>query len=396
MQDTLPTSDRPIRVLHLIARLNVGGAALHVMLLASHLSPPDFESRIVCGVVSPDEADMGYVAAKKGVPVTIIKELGRELSLRGDLRTLYLLWRLIRREQPDVVHTNTAKAGFVGRIAARLAGVPVVTHTFHGHVFSGYFSPRKTQFFILLERLSARLADRIIAPSAELKRQLVEQYHICPADQISVIEVGLDLEPLTKVKDQTTLSDFRAQHNIPANAPLVGVVGRLVPIKNHDLFLQAAAQVHAQRPAVHFVLVGDGERRAELTALTKSLGLAECVTFAGWATDVLPVYRALDVLVLSSRNEGMPISVIEAMAAGVPVVSTCVGGVPDLIPEPRFGALVPPDDPKAMTVAILRALDGTGYDLVGAREFVLGVYDMKRLAERTGALYRELLAKKRR
>ncbi len=385
---------RPIRVLHIIARLNVGGAALHVMLLASHLAPPDFESQIICGVVSPNEADMGYVAAEKGVPVTVIKELGRELSLRGDLRTLYLLWRLFRRERPDVVHTNTAKAGFVGRVAARLAGVPVVIHTFHGHVFSGYFSPRKTQFFIWLERVCARLADRIIAPSAELKRQLTEQYHICAPAHISVIEVGLDLAPLTKVK-MAAEDNFRTQHAIPVDVPLVGIVGRLVPIKNHDLFLQAAARVHDQRPDVHFVLVGDGERRAELTALTELLGLTHCVTFAGWATDVLPVYRALDVLVLSSRNEGVPISVIEAMAAGVPVVTTKVGGVPDLIPEPGYGALVPPDDPDAMAAAILRALDKSGYDLEGARDYVLSIYDMKRLAERTGSLYRELLNARR-
>ncbi len=218
-----------IRVMHLIARLNVGGAALHVTLLAAHLCPPDYESRLICGVVGADEADMGYIAAEKGVDVTVIRELGRELSLFGDAVTLFKLWRLMRQFRPDVVHTNTAKAGLVGRLAARLAGVPVIVHTFHGHVFHGYFSPRKTRFFVLLERLCARLSTRIIAPSAELKRQLTEDYHICPPDQISVIGVGLNLDRLAALPRHQP--DFRTQHAIPLDVPLVGIVGRLVPIR---------------------------------------------------------------------------------------------------------------------------------------------------------------------
>lgn len=382
------------RVMHLIARLNVGGAALHVMLLAAHLCPPDYESEIVCGMVGADEADMSYIAAEHGVPVTTIRELGRELSVIGDLVTLFKLWRWMRRERPTIVHTNTAKAGFVGRVAARLAGVPVVVHTFHGHIFQGYFGQPKTRFFILLEQLCAPLADRLITPSAELKRQLTEDYHICAPNHIDVIEVGLDLMPLTQLARHN--GAFRAAHRIPAAAPLVGIVGRLVPIKNHDLFLRAAARVHKQRPEVYFALIGDGERRAELTALVAALGLAECVRFTGWITDVLPVYSDLDVLVLSSRNEGVPISVIEAMAAHIPIVATYVGGVPDLVPDPRYGALVAADDPEAMAAAILRALDQTGYDLDAAQQFVTGIYNMRRLAARTSDLYQELLAAKQR
>jgi len=376
------------RVMHVIARLNVGGAALHVMLLAAHLPAPAYENLLVCGVVGDNEADMGYVAAEKGVPVTIIRELGRELSLTGDLLTLFKLWRLMRRFRPDIVHTNTAKAGFVGRVAARLAGVPVVIHTFHGHVFHGYFSPRKTRFFILLEQLCARLSTRIIAPSAELKRQITDKYHICAPDQVVVIGVGLDLARLAALPRH--IGTFRAEHGIPAEVPLVGIVGRLVAIKNHDLFLQAAAQV-VHRTNVHFVLIGDGERRAELTTLVAALGLSERVTFAGWITDVAPVYSAIDVLVLSSINEGVPISVIEAMAAGVPVVATGVGGVPDLIPDACYGAVVPLHDPTAMADAILAALHGSAHDLDMARQWVLSRYDMSVLAAQTAALYQDLL-----
>ncbi len=385
-----------IRVLHVVARLNVGGVAMHVISLADRLRAPgmpDFDSQIVCGVVGANEADMGYIAAEKAVPVTIIRELGRELSLRGDLITTIKLWRVMRRERPDIVHTNTAKAGFVGRIAARAAGVPVVVHTFHGHVFHGYFGRRKTQVFLNLERFCAALSDRIIVPSTELKRQISEQYRVCAADKIDVIGVGLELAPLAALARH--VGTFRREQHIPDDAPLIGIVGRLVPIKNHDLFLQAAKLVLEQQPDAYFALVGDGERRAELTALAASLNLTERIRFTGWITNVAPVYSALDALALCSHNEGLPISVIEAMAARVPVAATKVGGISDLLPDPRFGALVPPGDAAALAEGLLSGLRGQ-YDLDAARAHVLAHYDMGTLAQQTAALYRTLLAARRR
>ena len=381
-----------IKVLHIIARLNVGGAALHVMSMAARLGAPDFDSRIVCGVISASEADMSYIADAHAVPVMVLPELGRELSLRGDLITLVRLYRLIRRERPDVVHTNTAKAGFVGRIAARLAGVPVVVHTFHGHVFHGYFGPRKTAIFLQLERFGARLSDRVITPSRELKRQIAEQYHVCAADKIDIIGVGLELDDLAALGRHQ--GSFRAAQDIPAGAPLIGIVGRLVPIKNHELFFQAARIMLDQQPDAWFVLIGDGERRAELVALAEALGLSERLRFAGWVTDMLPVYSALDVLVLCSLNEGLPISVMEAMAAGVPVTATNVGGVPDLLADPCFGALTPAGDAAALAAGMMAGLHGS-FDLEAARAYVLAHYNMRALAEQTGALYQSLLTARR-
>jgi glycosyltransferase involved in cell wall biosynthesis len=377
-----------IKVLHIIARLNVGGAALHVISVAARLGAPDFESQIICGVISSNEADMSYVATAKQVPITVIPELGRELSLRGDLLTLIKLYWLIRRERPDVVHTNTAKAGFVGRVAARLAGVPVVVHTFHGHVFHGYFGPRKTRVFLELERFGARLSNRIITPSRELKRQIADQYHVCRADKIDIIGVGLELDEFAALPRH--MGTFRAEQNIPADVPLIGIVGRLVPIKNHDLFLHAARIVLDQEPQAYFVLVGDGERRTELVTLAESLGLTERIRFAGWITDTLSVYSALDALALCSLNEGLPISVMEAMAARVPVTATDVGGVSDLLPDPHYGALVPAGDVAALAEGILNGLHGI-YDLDAAQAHVLTHYNMSSLAIQTGALYKSLL-----
>ncbi len=382
-------ANRPLKVMHIIARLNVGGAALHVMLLAAEMRGTEFESSIVCGVVGADERDMRYVADARGVPVTIIPSLGREISLRRDLGTLLALYRLIRREQPDIVHTHTAKAGFVGRLAARLAGVRVVLHTFHGHVFSGYFSPRKTQLFLALERVCARLTTRIIVISAEIQRQIVETYRICSLQKTVVLPIGFDLQQFAQTRHGA--GGFRAANAIPEGVPLVGIVGRMVPIKNHALFLRAAKIVHDARSEVRFVLIGAGELRPEIEAQVVRLGLHGVTTFAGWVTETAPVYAALDCLVLSSKNEGVPVSAIEAMAARVPVVSTDVGGVRDLISKPEFGYVVPPNDPSALAQAILNALI-MPLDLAAAQAHVMATYSAQTVAASHAVLYRELLA----
>lgn len=380
---------RKLKVAQVIARLNVGGAALYVMLTAAELrapANPDFESLLVAGTISEGEADMRYIADEIGLPVHIIPELGREITLRSDFSALIKLIQVFRTEKPDVVHTHTAKAGFVGRVAAKLAGVPIIVHTFHGHVFQGYFSPAKTQFFLTLERLCARFTTKIVTSGSEIRRELIATYKLCPPEKIVVRESGLQLRRFSEFKRSS--SQFRDQHCISSQAPLVGIVGRLVPIKNHELFLRAAAKVHAVRPHVQFVLVGDGELRGQLEALVKAFRLP--VTFAGWIADTPPVYGTLDVLVLSSKNEGTPVSIIEAMAAGVPTVTTQVGGVMDLYPDPRYGKVVPPDDAEAMAQAILDALDHKGIDLAAAQRFVLETYDSRQAGAKHAELYRTL------
>src|SRR5882724_5889503 len=163
--------NRPIKVMHIIARLNIGGAALYVIELVSRLKDAGYDSQLVCGVVGKNEGDMRYIADAQHLPITVIPSLGREISFLGDLKTIYQLWQLMRRERPNIVHTHTAKAGLVGRIAAWMCGVPVIVHTFHGHVFSGYFSPTKIRLFIALEQLCARISSAIITLSTELKRE---------------------------------------------------------------------------------------------------------------------------------------------------------------------------------------------------------------------------------
>ncbi|MCC7447255.1 MAG: glycosyltransferase family 4 protein [Anaerolineae bacterium] len=383
---------RPIKVMHIAARLNIGGVAIYVIQLTAYLTTPAFQSQLVCGVVGASEGDMRYLADEKGILVTVIPSLGREISPIRDIATIVQLWRLIRRERPDVVHTHTAKAGFVGRVAAWLAGVPVIVHTYHGHVFAGYFGPTKTRVFLWLERLCARLSTKIITLSAGLKRELSEVYHVTSPDHIAVIELGFELDALAKVGRH--VGSFRAQHNIPADAPLVGIVGRLVPIKNHELFLRVAQCIHQRTPDACFAIVGDGECRAELEALAQALGILDRVRFVGWQTDLVPIYSALDALVLCSNNEGLPVSLIEAIAAGVPVAATAVGGVSDLLDNGRLGAMVPPNNVEALTSAVIGALTDpqTKQLAIEARAAILNRYAIRVSVEHTEQLYRELLS----
>lgn len=386
------TSTRPIRIMRIIARLNVGGPAIHVTLLSERLGPPEFESTLVCGHIGEHEGDMAYLAETRGITPVYLPELGRELSPLRDLATLVKLWRLMRQYRPDVVHTHTAKAGFVGRLAAWLADVPVRVHTFHGHVFHGYFGRLKTTLFLWLERLTARLSDRLITISPGLIDELANQYRIAPTEKFTNIPLGLELQPFADTPRRA--GACRARFGIPPDAPLIGIVGRIVPIKNHALFLQMAQRVHQQHPDAYFLIVGDGELRAEVKAQAAQLGLGDRVVFTGFLQDLKPVYSDLDVLVISSDNEGTPVSIIEALAAGVPVVSTAVGGVPDLLHGGDYGRIVPPGDPDALAEAVRAALVDNAANTNDIQAATLAQYDISRLADDLAALYRDLLARK--
>ncbi len=383
-------SQRPIRILRIIARLNVGGPAIHVSLLTARLGPPDFESLLVCGNIGPEEGDMTYYARELGVTPVVIPALGRELHPLRDLITLWTLYRLIRRWRPDVVHTHTAKAGFVGRVAAWLAGVPVIIHTFHGHVLHGYFGPARTRLFLWLERLTGRMADAIITLTDSLRDELADVYRVAPRRKFHVLGLGLDLAPFAATPRRS--GAFRAAWGVPADAPLIGIVGRLAPIKNHALFLDAAAQVRETLPAARFVIVGDGETRPAVEAQIARLGLGEAIIFTGWQRDLAPIYSDLDVLVISSNNEGTPVAVIEALAGGCPVVATAVGGVPALLEDGGLGALVPPGDADALAGAIVATLR-TPPDTRRAQTVMLERYSIDRLVGDLASLYRTLLAR---
>jgi glycosyltransferase involved in cell wall biosynthesis len=389
-----PAEEGPerIRVMSIISRMNIGGATVHVVLLNAGLGSVGYDCLLVTGSESASEGSLRDLADSSHLRLAAIPQLGREISPRSDLLTLLKLYRLMRRERPHVVHTHMAKAGFVGRMAARLAGVPVVLHTFHGHVFHSYFSAAKTRVFLLIERLGARLSTRIIAISPRLREEIAN-YGVTKKERIEVIPLGLDLEAFASQPRAT--GDFRRTLGLPAEAKLVGAVGRLVPIKNIPLLLEAAALAREQDPEIRVVLVGDGELREELEARVEALGLADAVVFAGWRRDLARVYADLDVVVISSDNEGTPASLIEAMATGCPVVATRVGGVPDLVADGETGRLVPSGDREALAGALLALFqepERTAQMADLARRRVLERHQAKRLVADVDRLYRELLA----
>jgi glycosyltransferase involved in cell wall biosynthesis len=386
----MPENNR-IRVMRIIARLNIGGPAIHVSLLTQRLDPEAYETQLVVGSLSPDEGDMSYYAEQLQVEPIVIPGLKREISPLQDIRVLQSLYQQMKAYQPHVVHTHTAKAGFLGRLAARLAGVPVVVHTFHGHVFSGYFGTVKTQVFIWLERLAARLSDTIITLTDSLRRELAEDYRITRKSHMTVLPLGLDLDLFANTPRKT--GAFLREFNLPEDAPTVGIVARLAPVKNHWLFLQAVEKIREQRPDVRFLIVGDGDNRADLEAYVKSHNLSDVVTFTGWQRDTHLIYADLDVKVITSVNEGTPVTLIEALAVGCPVVATDVGGVGELLDGGKFGRLVPLGDVDALVTAILDVLDNPP-DPEPARHAMIQRYGIDRLVRDIQSLYLGLLMRK--
>lgn len=385
---------KKLKIVRIIARLNIGGPAIHVTLLTEKLRQPpyDYECALVVGPVPKTEGDMTYFAESRGVEPIIVPELGRSIHPLRDLVTVWKLVRLLRQHKPDIVHTHTMKAGFVGRIAARLAGVPVIFHTAHGLSFQGYWGKRVTQLFINLERIAAWSGDRLVTLTESLRDELVNVYHVSRAEKTVVLPLGLDLGRFAETPRRA--GTFRASYSIPDDAPLVAVVGRLVPIKNHDLFLRAALRLHEMRPDARLMIIGDGELREGLEAQVDALGLRQSVIFTGWIKDLAPVYSDLDAVVISSLNEGTPVSLIEAMAAGCPVVSTAVGGVPDLLKGGQLGLLVPSRDETALADAMLRVIEHPP-DTEETRQTILARYHIDRLVRELHDLYQEVWKAKR-
>jgi glycosyltransferase involved in cell wall biosynthesis len=402
---------RPIKVVRIIARLNTGGPAIHTILLTRALDGGRFTSRLVTGVVGPNEGDMAYYAQERGIVPCVIPELGRAVAPGDDLRALVKLFRLLRREQPDIIHTHTAKAGLLGRVAgvahnilAALAGVPRarIVHTFHGHVFDGYYTPGVSRVLVLAERVLAAVTDRVIAISGTIRDDLVTRYRVCPEPKVSVVSLGLDFSWTEALDDAA--GSLRSAHGLAANAILIGIVGRLTDVKNHVLMLEAYARLACRD--VRLVVIGDGELRPALEDAVRRLGLDGRVVFAGWKRDPASIYADLDLVCLTSKNEGTPVALIEAMAAGLPFVSTRVGGVPDLVIGPPIehrdgfalfgnGILVPPGDARVLGAALdylvarpetRRAMGSVG------RASVLKGFSQERLAHDIETVYLDLVA----
>ncbi len=343
-----------IRVLNIITRLDVGGSTDTVLLLVTRLPQAQFRCHLISGPTLDPPPDLSESLSQAGVRWTQVRHLRRSVAPIADACALAELTRTIRTLAPDIVNTHTSKAGFLGRLAARLAGVPRILHTPHGHIFHGYFSPAATRCFIALERWAARFTDRIIAlTDAEAAQHLA--LGIGRPDQFVTIPSGVDLVALRAAAGDGP--QLRRSLGVADDAPLLGAVSRLVPIKGLQHLIAAMPEILRRFPDAHLAIAGDGEERAALEAQAAALGVAPRVRFLGFRRDPGAVIACLDVFVLPSLNEGLGKVLVEAMGLGVPVVATRVGGVPDVVEDGRQGLLVPPADPAALAKGVAAILE---------------------------------------
>ena len=390
----MPESERT-KILRVIARLNMGGPALHVAYLTAGLRERGYDTTLVAGSLARGEDSMAFVADARDVQIVRIDELGREISPLRDLVATVRLARLIRRERPDILHTHTAKAGTVGRVAALLAGrrrPRIVVHTFHGHVLRGYFGPVRSWFFLLLERWLASRTTALIAVSPQVRDDLVA-LGVAPPERFVVIRLGIELGERV-APEQNGRAESRRYLGIEPDRFAVGWIGRMTAVKRTDDVLVAFKRLRDEGVDAVLCMVGDGPDRQDLERRAHELGIVRDTLFLGYQEDVAPFYAAFDALVLPSSNEGTPVSAIEALAAGRPVVATRVGGVPDVVQEGDDGFLVEPGatDDLADRLAQL-ARDPELRERMGraGRERVLPRYAVERLVDDVDRLYRSLL-----
>ncbi len=381
-----------IKIVRVITRL-VGGSAQHVALLTAGLNGGIFESKLVVGKKDDHEIDMSFLADTHGVHRIHVGTMRNGTTPLKDLRSFWHLYRLLKREKPAIAHLHLLKARFWGGLAAKLARVPVIIETFHGNLFSGYYGRLKTAAIVVAERfLGWFIMNRVIAISETQKDELI-RHRICPPEKIHVIPLGLDLGRFAN--SSKFRGEMRNELGVSNETILLGAVGRLVPIKGLTYLLNAIYRVtQSTNRDFCLLIVGDGPLRQDLQSQASALGIEKHVRFLGWRFDLEKIYADLDIGVASSLNEGTPVSLIEAMAAGKAVVATKVGGVSDVVEDGVTGLLVPPKDPEVLADAIQRLLKDAGLrERLGeqAKKSVHPKYNVSRLIHDMKDLYLTLV-----
>lgn len=389
----MPTTKK-IKVLRIINRFNIGGPVYNAVLLTAFM-PTEYETLLIGGLPEKGEENSIYIAEKYGIVPELIAEMQRTPNLKNDKKALKRIKEIILAFRPDIVHTHASKAGALGRKAAIDCGVPIIIHTFHGHVFHSYFSRWKTKMYQLIEQRLARKSTGIIAISELQKTELSDKYKICEKEKIEVIPLGFDLMPFNQNKD-INRKKTRVQFQLDEHDIAVAIVGRLAPIKNHSLFLNCIKQIHEKttKKIVYFI-VGDGEEyqaiSEEVSQLT-ALGLN--IKMTSWIKDIAEFNAGMDILCLSSKNEGTPVSLIEAQAAGIPFVTTDVGGIRDIVAENQTGFIVNLNNPSAFTEKLLYLIENENKRLEMSQNgwpFVEDKFDCKTLVKNMDEYYKKKL-----
>jgi glycosyltransferase involved in cell wall biosynthesis len=391
------TEHEAVRVVRIIARLNVGGPAIQAITLTRLLEPRGYRTRLVRGREGAREGNMDYLAQDLGVVPTPVGSMRRDPGPR-DLVALSRLVSILRRDRPQIVHTHAAKAGTLGRVAALIAFPrrnrrPTLVHTYHGHSLTGYFSGRTAAVYRSIEQRLATHTDMLIAVSTDVRDDLV-RLGVAELEKFVVVPLGFDLRAFLDDGERSRRREaLRTEWGISADEQVITLVARLAPIKRVDRFLRVA-ELLAGRPRARFVVVGDGELRDELSASAPARSLGDRLIWGGFRRDMPDVCFASDVVVLTSDNEGTPVSLIEAQAAAVPVVGTDVGGVRSAVRDGETGLLAPPDDEPRLASLIESLLDDPDLAArmgIAGRSHAASAYDIARLVEDHDRLYRQLL-----
>lgn len=392
------------RVLRIINRFNLGGPTYNAAYLSKYIDS-SFETLLVGGMKDESEGSSEFIVRALGLNPLIIPEMRREVNFKQDVIAYKRLKNIISEFKPDIVHTHASKAGALGRLAAYNSNVPVIIHTFHGHVFHSYFGSLKTSFYRNIERYLAKKTNRIIAISEKQKEELTVDYKICEEEKISVIPLGFDLSRFTENQDEKR-AHFRQKYQLSDDEIGIGIVGRLVPVKNHKLFLDSIKAVTANTSKkVRAFVIGDGELKQSLVNYASEIGLSvsteasdkATVQFTSWIRDVDIAYAGLDIATLTSFNEGTPVSLIEAQAASKPIVSTRVGGIENIVLENKTAFLSESDNQVEFTNKLLHLIENHNKMKLHGKEgslFVMDKYSHTRLCTAMSSLYFELLNSK--
>jgi glycosyltransferase involved in cell wall biosynthesis len=395
------------KVLRIINRFNLGGPTYNVAYLSKYMAP-EFETLLVGGKHSESEGSSDYILNSLGLHPIIIPEMQREINAFNDYIAYRKIKSIIKEFKPDIVHTHASKAGFLGRVAAKNTNVPIIVHTYHGHVFHSYFNKYKTEFFKSIERNLAKSTTRIIAISEIQRQELCDEHQIADEHQFQVIPLGFDLDRF-QLDYNSKRKDFRTKYKLADEEIAIGIVGRLVQVKNHHLFLNAIAKVKSQtNKKIRVFIIGDGELKEELCQLSKNNGLSTCCTnlngeitdviFTSWIKNIDWAYAGLDIACLTSLNEGTPVSLIEAQAGSTPIVTTNVGGIENVVIPGKTALLAENNNMEDFANKLLELVNND--DLRNAMhnnswDFVKSRFHYSRLVDDTKKLYYQLLNEKK-
>ena len=344
---------RKIKILRIINRFNIGGPTYNATFLTAFLGE-EFETLLIGGLPEEGESDSLYITEKYGVKPLLLEELVRNPSISNDRKAYKRIKEIIKEYQPDIVHTHASKAGALGRKAAHSSGVPVIVHTFHGHVFHSYFGKLKTKLFKSIERNLAKKSTGIIAISDKQKNELSEIHGICPSDKIKVIQLGFDLKPFND-KRQNERATVRKELGLNSDEVAIAIVGRLALIKDHGFFLEAIEGLLSQTSkAVKVFIVGDGDQRDWIQERVNQINskFDDQIEMTSWIQDIGRFNAGMDLVCLTSKNEGTPVSLIEAQAGNIPVITTNVGGVQDIVQHEETGIIIDQGNVHSYTEAL--------------------------------------------